>query len=103
MSPATSSVWWFQNKLVEADFNFQIPWSAIETGHWLAGCQCGSEDVHEEPADRHARLDPCEPSTYRHASQCEHRSTSDRSFLLAILKVRDGAGRPLLVGGMWPL
>jgi hypothetical protein len=35
-------------------------------------------------------------STFRHAGQCEHRSTSDPALLRAILKVRDGAG-----GGYW--
>jgi len=43
-----------------------------------------------------ARLDPYDPSTFRHAGQCEHRSTSDPALLRAILKVRDGAG-----GGYW--
>jgi hypothetical protein len=47
-------------------------------------------------ADRHVRLDPYDPSTFRLAGQCEHRSTSDPAFLRAILKVRDGAG-----GGYW--
>ena len=60
------------------------------------GAGSGAEDVYEEPADRHARLDPYDPSTSRHASQCEHRDTSDPAFLRAILKVRDGAG-----GGYW--
>jgi hypothetical protein len=36
---------------------------------------------------------PYDPSTFRHAGQCEHRYTSDPAPLRAILKVRDGAGR----------
>jgi hypothetical protein len=53
---------------------------------------CGTEDVYEEPADRRARLDPLEPSTFHHAGQCEHRDTTDPALLRAILKVREGAG-----------
>jgi hypothetical protein len=82
-------------KILKADPTVQIQWSEVETGHWRAVCQCGSEDVYEEP-DRRARLDPFDPSTFRHAGQCEHRSTSDPALLRAMLKVRDGAG-----GGYW--
>ena len=45
-----------------------------------------------EEADRRVRLDPYDPSTFRHAGQCEYRYTSDPALLRAILKVRDGAG-----------
>jgi hypothetical protein len=31
------------------------------------------------------------PSTFRHAGQCEHRYSSDPALLRAILKVRPGA------------
>ena len=78
-------------KILNADPTVQIQWSEVETGHWRALCQCGSEDVYEE-ADRRVRLDPYDPSTFRHAGQCEHRSTSDPALLRVILKVRDGAG-----------
>lgn len=57
-----------------------------------ANGQYGPEDVYEEPADRRARLDPLDPSTFRHAGQCEHRDTTDPAILRAVLKVRDGAG-----------
>ena len=50
-----------------------------------------AEGVYEE-ADRRVRLDPNDPSTFRHAGQCEHRDTSDPALLRAILKVRDGMG-----------
>jgi hypothetical protein len=46
----------------------------------------------EEPADRCARLDSFDPSTFRHAGQCEHPDTSDPALLRAILKVRDSVG-----------
>jgi hypothetical protein len=82
--------------ILKADPTVQIQWSEVETGHWRAVCQCGSEDVYEEPTDHRVRLDPYDPSTFRHAGQCEHRSTSDPALLRAILKVRDGAG-----GGYW--
>ena len=67
-----------------------------ETEHWRAVCQCGSEDVYEEPTDHRVRLDPYDPSTFRHAGQCEYRYTSDPALLRVILKVKDGAG-----GGYW--
>jgi hypothetical protein len=79
-------------KLVKADPRVEIPWTEIESGHWQAVCQCGSENFYEEPADRRARLDPLDPSTFRHAGGCEHRDTSDPALLRAILKVQDGAG-----------
>ena len=50
-----------------------------------------AEGVYEE-ADRRVRLDPNDPSTFRHAGQGEHRDTSDPALLRAILKVRDGMG-----------
>ena len=34
-------------KIVKADPNVQIPWSEIESGHWRATCQCGSQHYHE--------------------------------------------------------
>jgi hypothetical protein len=83
-------------KIMKADPTVQIQWSEVETGHWRAVCQCGSEDVRGEPADRGVRLDPSDPSTFRHAGQCEHRDTSDPALVRVILKVRDGAG-----GGYW--
>ena len=51
-----------------------------------------AEDRYQEPADRRARLDPLDPSTFHHAGQCEHRDTSDPALLRVILEVRDGAG-----------
>jgi hypothetical protein len=77
-------------KIVKADPDVQIPWNEVERGHWVAECQCGKEHVHAAPADRRARLDPLDPSTSRHAPQCEHRDTTDPALLRAILKVRDG-------------
>jgi hypothetical protein len=62
---------------LKADPTIQIQWSEVESGHWRAVCQCESEDVYEEPADRRVRLDPYDLSTFRHAGQCVHRSTSD--------------------------
>ena len=78
--------------IVRADPNVEISWQEVETGHWVAECQCGKEHHHEPPADRRVRLDPLDPSTFHHAGQCEHRDTTDPVLLRAILKVRDGAG-----------
>jgi hypothetical protein len=77
---------------VKADPGVEIPWSEVESGHWRAECQCGIEHFHEAPADRRARLDPLDPSTFHHAGQCEHRDTTDPSILGAILRVRDREG-----------
>ena len=82
-------------KIQAADPTVQIQWSEVETGHWRATCMCGSEDVYVEP-DRGVRLDPFDPSTFRHAGQCEHRDTTAPALLRAILRVRDGVG-----GGYW--
>jgi hypothetical protein len=60
-------------KIVKADPGVEILWSEVENGHWQAVGDCGSEDIYEEPADRRARLDPLDPSTFRHAGECEHR------------------------------
>jgi hypothetical protein len=79
-------------KIQAADPTVSIEWSELERGHWRAVCQCD----YYEPADRRVRLDPNDPSTFRHPGQCEHRYTSDPALLRAILKVRDGAG-----GGYW--
>ena len=78
--------------ILRADPSVEIPWSEVESGHWRAARVCGSQDVYEEPADRRAPLDRLDPSTFRHAPQCEHRGTTDPALLRAILKVRDGAG-----------
>jgi hypothetical protein len=63
---------------------------------WRARRGERSENVYEEPTDRRVRLDPYDPSTFRHAGQCEHRDASDPALLRVILKVRDGVG-----GGYW--
>jgi hypothetical protein len=83
-------------KILKSDPGVEIEWSEIERGHWVAVCQCGEEHYREPPTDGRARLDPYDPSTFRHAGQCEHRDTSDPALLRVILKVRDGAG-----GGYW--
>jgi len=68
-------------KIKAADPTVSIEWSELQGGHWRAVCHCGSEDVYEEPADRRVRLDPYDPSIFRHAGQCEHRYTSDPALL----------------------
>ena len=90
--PTRPFVHTYDCKIVKADPGVEILWSEVESGHWQAVCECGSEDIYEEPADRRARLDPLHPSTFHHAGGCEHRDTTDPTLLAAILKVRDGAG-----------
>jgi hypothetical protein len=79
-------------KIMKADPTTEIPWSEVGTGHWRAECQCRIEHFHEAPADSRTRLDLLDPSSFRHAGQCEHRDTTDPTLLAAILKVTDGAG-----------
>jgi hypothetical protein len=79
-------------KIVKADPGVEIPWQEVERWRWQAICQCGAEYSYEQPADHRSRLDPLDPSTSRHAGQCEHRRTTDPALLRAILKVRDGMG-----------
>lgn len=79
-------------KILRADPGVEIPWNEVESGHWVAECQCGKVHHREASADRRARLDPYDPATCRHAPQCEQRGTTDPAFVRAILRVRDGAG-----------
>jgi hypothetical protein len=79
-------------KILKADPGVEIKWSEVETGHWRAVCQCGSEDVQEEPADRRVRLDPLDAKTSRHLGQCEYVSETDPAVLKVLLKIKDGAG-----------
>jgi hypothetical protein len=64
----------------------------VESGPWRAVCQCGSEDVYEEPADRRVRLDPLDAKTARHMGECEYVSETDTAALKVLLKVKPGAG-----------
>jgi len=57
---------------------------------------CGAEYFNAPLTDDRVRLDPYDPSTFRHAGQCEHRDTTDPALLRAILRVRDGVD-----GGYW--
>lgn len=63
-------------------------------GHFQRECQCGKEHVRESPADHRVRLDPLDPSTARHAPQCEQRDITDPVLLKALLKVQEGTGGP---------
>ena len=66
-------------KILKADPTTRIEWVEVSAGHWEAVCACGHEFFHEHLTDDRERLDPYEPSTFRHAGQCEHR---DRPILL---------------------
>jgi hypothetical protein len=77
-------------KILKADPGVEIKWSEVETGHWRAVCQCGSDDVYEE-ANRRVRLDPLDPKTSHHAPECEY-AASDAAVLKIVLKIKEGAG-----------
>ena len=77
-------------KILKADPSTQIPWLEVERGHWVATCQCGVQHHHEPPEPR-ARLDPLDPSTFRHFPACEYRDATDPALIKIMLKVRDVA------------
>ena len=76
-------------KLVVADPGYQPPWQEVEEGHYRRTCQCYSEDIWEPRVETRTRLDPLDPSTFRHGSACEHRDTTDPTIVKAILRVHD--------------
>jgi hypothetical protein len=66
-------------KILKADPTAQIG-RRVETEHSRAVCQCGSEDVYEEPADRRVRLDRYDPATSATRASA---STVTRAILLS--------------------
>jgi hypothetical protein len=79
-------------KILKADPLVEIPWQEVETGLWIAECVCGKEYQRETPGDHRVRLDPRDPSTFRHGRACEHQDVTDAALLKAILRVHDGDG-----------
>jgi len=45
------------------------------------------EDIYEPRVDTRTRLNPLDPSTFRHAPECEHRDTIDPVIVNAILTI----------------
>ena len=76
-------------KIAKADPGVKIPWSEASAGRWEAVCVCKTEHFYEPSAPR-TRLDPFDPSTFRHMGECEHRDMTDPALLRVILKVREG-------------
>ena len=79
-------------KVVVTDPGFQPEWQEIEDGHWTRICQCYAEDMYEPSVDTRTRLDPLDPSTFRHGGGCEHRDTTDLTIVKAIVRVHDRDG-----------
>jgi hypothetical protein len=75
--------------VVKADPGFQPEWQEIEEGHWRRICQCWTEDIYEPRIDTRTRLDPLDPSTFRHLGGCEHRDVTDVVAIKAILTVHE--------------
>jgi hypothetical protein len=77
--------------VLRADPTVVIPWSEVETRHWVRTCQC-SEEHWRAPAPARVRLDPLDPKTSRHLPQCEFVGTTDPAILRALLKItpKDG-------------
>jgi hypothetical protein len=79
-------------KLVAREPDFKPVWNEVESGHYVAICQCGKQHHREPLMDRRVRLDPLDPKTTRHLPQCEQLDTTDPALLRAILKVQAGSG-----------
>ena len=54
---------------------------------------CAGREYHREPlADGRVRLDPLDPSTFRHAPTCDQRDVTDTAIIKATLRVREREG-----------
>ena len=80
-------------KILKADPASRFPWQEIETGHWVAECQCGKEHHHEAPAVPLLLADPV--STFQPGEW--------RSMNLAVPGSGDGrnAHQGIVAGGPW--
>jgi hypothetical protein len=78
-------------KIVKADAHAEIPWSEVETRHWVRTCQC-SEEHYRAPEPARVRLDPFDPATMRHMPECEFKDETSPAILRALLKVKPGLG-----------
>ena len=79
-------------KILNLDPNFEPPWQEIETGLWVVECRCGKEYWREPLADGRVRLDPLDPSTFRHAPACDQRDLTDPAIIRATLRVQEREG-----------
>lgn len=79
-------------RIMKADPGALIEWQEIATGHWVAECQCGKEHFHEDPAGRRVRLDPLDPSTFRHVPACDQGEVTDPAIIRATLRIQDRDG-----------
>ena len=89
-------------KLVKINPEIKIPWNEIETGVWVAECRCGKQYVHEALADGRVRLDPLDPSTFRHTPACPQRDVTDPAILKATLRVQEREGYWWVENAMCP-
>jgi hypothetical protein len=78
-------------RILQADPSVEIPWSEVESGHWVATCQCG-EQHYREPREPARRLDPLDPTTASHLPQCELANEDDRAVLKVALRIKPGLG-----------
>jgi hypothetical protein len=79
-------------KILKADPGVEIPWQEIETGLWIAECVCGKEYHRELVTDGRSRLDPLDPSTFRHHGGCDQRDLTDLAIIRATLRVQEREG-----------
>jgi hypothetical protein len=79
--------------IVRADPDVRIPWNEVERGHFVRTCVCAGAEHHREPVvEDRVRLDPLDPSTARHAGECEFVGTTDPTVLRLALTVTQKDG-----------
>jgi hypothetical protein len=79
--------------IVRADPDVEIPWNEVERGHFVSTCVCaGPEHYREASVESRVRLDPLDPSTARHAGECEFVGTTDRAVLRLALTITQKEG-----------
>jgi hypothetical protein len=61
----------------------------LEEGHCGGLANANAEDRYEPRVDLRTRLDPLDPSTFRHLGGCEHRDVTDVVAIKAILTVHE--------------
>jgi hypothetical protein len=62
-TPANSSA---PRRIFRAGPAVEIPWNEVDPGVWERRCACYVERIHVDPGRGLVRLDPYDPSTFRH-------------------------------------
>ena len=79
-------------KIFRADPTVEIPWNEVDPGVWERRCVCYVERIHVNPGGGIVRLDPYDPSIFRHLGGCEQRDATDPAVIRAVLKFQEREG-----------